>query len=694
MTDSRYAGEAGLQAVFGQIKAAMAEKQDKINDMGLSHNDYSDTEKQKNAQNASDIVLLNNDIDDIIEKMDGDATLYQFAPVVTVEDAVPGNVALRAKVEPQQDLHGYDKPWVGGAGKNKLPMTVDSIKAANTTGTWSGNDYTIQGVIFTIQTDNDGNVTGIKLNGIASATVQFQITGDVLDSSFTGMILSGCPAGGSLTTYRLLCLESGTSNAIDTGSGATIGSISNIALVQIRISNGTNMSGKIFYPMLRLATETDVTFAPYSNICSITQYDSCKITRDGKNWFDINKSFTNSIVDHITNDGYIVTKVNAPVGWSQVGTFIAKKNVKYTLSVTNGFSGYCARIALGTSSSVSPSASNLASLPKTNLTVNEVTQIVDPTHSSKTFTSNEDQTIYLWICTDRNNTGSFASVTFAVQIEVCETVTPYEPYKGNDYQIELNGNTYYGQLRIDTQGNVYFDVDRGYAEFDGSDDESWQVAYNNANIGISGMKSGDAMDGISNIFPTGTFIGAIRFGYNNNNIVYIQRVDTLGISDVEGWKTFLSSNNMQIVYPLATPFTIALKDTPINLVKGHNTIYADTGDVEVTVNNTMDAIGSVQEQVNDHEERIGVVESSLTNLVKVTTAEITTNAYGWLYFPQNRVVLGAYVGDYKNISLFYDSGNNRYYSRLYLDATVIPISYASFDNNTAYTVTYVYIDNE
>jgi hypothetical protein len=43
------------------------------------------------------------------------------------------------QIEPEQDLHGQDYPYPAGAGKNKLPMTVDGIKALNTVGTWSGN---------------------------------------------------------------------------------------------------------------------------------------------------------------------------------------------------------------------------------------------------------------------------------------------------------------------------------------------------------------------------------------------------------------------------------------------------------------------------------------------------------------------------------------------------------------------------
>ena len=74
-------------------------------------------------------------------------------------------------IDAVQDLHGYDSPWVGGAGKNKLPMTVDGIKAANTDGTWTGNAYVINGITYTILTDSNNNVIGIKANGTAICNI-------------------------------------------------------------------------------------------------------------------------------------------------------------------------------------------------------------------------------------------------------------------------------------------------------------------------------------------------------------------------------------------------------------------------------------------------------------------------------------------------------------------------------------------
>ena len=70
---------------------------------------------------------------------------------ITITDALPyPAVSLSAEIEPIQDLHGYDKPWVGGAGKNKLPLTLAKLKSDNVYGTWVDNVYTVGNTIFTV----------------------------------------------------------------------------------------------------------------------------------------------------------------------------------------------------------------------------------------------------------------------------------------------------------------------------------------------------------------------------------------------------------------------------------------------------------------------------------------------------------------------------------------------------------------
>lgn len=207
------------------------------------------------------------------------------AAVVTVNDAAPINAEdITVDITPVQDLHGYDKPWAGGAGKNKLPMTVNLLKSLNTAGSWSGNVYDYRGVTAELLTDNADNVTGIKVNGTASDEYNFFL----IESncySYNGMTLNGCPSGGSISTYNIrfeLRQSPWAIYAADNGSGASIANIpsadSNVRCF-IRVNTNISVSNQMYYPMIRLATETDATFAPYSNECPIEGRTGAELTQ-------------------------------------------------------------------------------------------------------------------------------------------------------------------------------------------------------------------------------------------------------------------------------------------------------------------------------------------------------------------------------------------------------------------------------
>ena len=185
------------------------------------------------------------------------------------------NLPMRSficNIDAVQDLHGYDVPWVGGAGKNKLPLTVDGIKAVNTDGTWTGNAYVINGITYTILTDSNNNVIGIKANGTASANAMLDLnpTGSLTIPANTTFSLSGCPEGGGGSTYRLYP-KGGTSATYDNGSGKLITLDSAITNpFRINVYSGAQVDNIIFYPMIVFANAIDMDFAPYSNICPIS----------------------------------------------------------------------------------------------------------------------------------------------------------------------------------------------------------------------------------------------------------------------------------------------------------------------------------------------------------------------------------------------------------------------------------------
>lgn len=200
--------------------------------------------------------------------------------LATFEGAALPMPSLKVSVEAKQDLHGYDHPWAGGAGKNKLPVTLTSLKSINTSGTWTGNTYNRRGVDLEVLTDDGNNVIGIKTTGTATGgNIYFRLVPNTFDIQ-SGTILSGCPIGGSTDTYMLQLLQSDDSTGIanDIGDGVNISANYTDVNMYIRIMSGVTLNGIVFKPMVRLSSVSDATFAPYSNICPISGWDEAKVS--------------------------------------------------------------------------------------------------------------------------------------------------------------------------------------------------------------------------------------------------------------------------------------------------------------------------------------------------------------------------------------------------------------------------------
>lgn len=147
---------------------------------------------------------------------------------------------------------------VDGGAKNRLPFNdLTAIQAMNTGGTWNGNAYTWNGVTFTINSDFsvtvDGTATGGNAVLVLSRTGGFSIE----EGSW---ILSGCPVGGSGTTYSIAI--AGTVS--DTGNTAEFTTATN-KLVRIYVISGTTADGLIFKPMVCSKAEWDISqaYQPY-----------------------------------------------------------------------------------------------------------------------------------------------------------------------------------------------------------------------------------------------------------------------------------------------------------------------------------------------------------------------------------------------------------------------------------------------
>lgn len=229
---------------------------------------------------------------------------------------------LKAEVEfePVQDLHGYSKPWAGGAGKNKIPLTVNDIKSLNTGFTWIDNSFTYNGVTVTLNTDADGNLIKITTSGTCSGNFSFKLA-ENLSMPVGTYILSGS-VGGNTSTYYFqgfgdIDYTGGAGILEADGETPFTLTATNNLIIRLHFRNGANMEGIELFPMVRESGESS-NFEPYTNICNISGHNSVTInvspSSDPSEGTDYTTAFDNTyyggafdfITGTIKNDyGYI-----------------------------------------------------------------------------------------------------------------------------------------------------------------------------------------------------------------------------------------------------------------------------------------------------------------------------------------------------------------------------------------------------
>ena len=147
---------------------------------------------------------------------------------------------------------------IDGGGKNRLPFSdLAVIKSINTGGTWSGNVYTWNGVSFTINDDFSVMADGTATGGNA-VLVLSRPGGYTMPEG--NWILSGCPSGGSASTYNIAI--AGTTS--DTGTTGSFTSCSKV-LVRIYVISGTTVDNLTFKPMVcsKAAWDISQAYQPY-----------------------------------------------------------------------------------------------------------------------------------------------------------------------------------------------------------------------------------------------------------------------------------------------------------------------------------------------------------------------------------------------------------------------------------------------
>lgn len=366
--------------------------------------------------------------------------------IITIEDASATNLQeCVVDLEPIQDLHGYDKPWIGGAGKNKLPLDLVWIKANNTTGTWSGNTYSIYGVTLNVLTDSAGNVTGIKTDGMSNNLIVFRLCPP---TTFNGyMALTGCPVNGSGNTWQIQMFNDTDSMYLagDYGNGYTYNYIGKEYHAEIVIRNNQDVSNKVFYPMITDSTETDATFEPYTNICPISGYTEIELTDCGKNLF----GFEHNVIDMTS-----VYRQN-PAQRLEISSQSNPNSIKCNYTSGSWGIGFVQINGIDGTKDYS-----------LNYIVTENTTSYKPEMSISSEFSDREKLVIM-ISGGNRDTAVSSSQYFIlsnIQLELGTEPTSYEPYQGKTYKVQVGQkNLFDSDLLLNTSGWVKSgDVYSGY----------------------------------------------------------------------------------------------------------------------------------------------------------------------------------------------------------------------------------------
>lgn len=200
---------------------------------------------------------------------------------------------------------------------------------------------------------------------------------------------------------------------------------------------------------------------------------------------------------------------------------------------------------------------------------------------SQTFVIDEDYPLAIRVAVIGGTTLNNYRFEPYVYPESVNDLTWVSPVK-NTFPItweSIAGTVYGGTL--DAVSGV-LTVDKGFITYDGSENWNWQASdtYKRAACPLSDVYNpGGRVSVQSN---AGTF----RTSGNDVGTIFASGTTLFyypdaSITSLDAYKTWLASNNLQIVYPLATPQTYQLTPTEVRTLLGGNNIYTDAGAVSV-----------------------------------------------------------------------------------------------------------------
>lgn len=446
--------------------------------------------------------------------------------------------ALEVEIEPVQDLHGYDNPWPGGGGANKLPPA----KQEHVIG--------LNGV--TVSFTDDGAIT---LNGTQTGSVALiKVPLDTpLPVATYAMSWFNATAQSGLE-FSLRDADTNSVGMWNTTSSSANKTYSNVTDAeayywQLQINNNASFSNFKITPMMVVGSTAATSYAPFSNICPITGFSSVGVTRTGRNVWD----------EEILN-GY----------YDSTGNFISQSSTvcsKNPMKVHGGESYYCYSGAKNVSTAYYDGA------------MRYISQGYHIQNSVFTVPANA---VWMHLFTDYGSGGTYGN---DISINYPSTDTSYHPSSILSLSIPLGSTVYGGTLDV-VAGVLTVDramVDLGYGTYNkytawGSDHTFvTDIIADTVDVGrwsdvcICEMYKKGTHDAVLSGTETGFVMRA------DNKTILIS--DQGNNSNASAFKTAMLG--VHFVYPIS-PQTIQLDPANLTTALGANNIFADSGDIELT----------------------------------------------------------------------------------------------------------------
>lgn len=547
--------------------------------------------KENTADMEEDVTDIVVDLTDTIETAEGNPVTLQ-----TVQEGYAKSATVT--LTPKQDLHGYDKPWTGGGGKNKCPVYQASDSARGFWGT-SNTDLVsalnaLPAGTYTISAKNTivnlGELTTVQIQGsnVFANGVSITTNRSVINDSTPSVGKTYTSTG----TFTISAEDAGNITACYLYFGAPQYGTFTGTITEIQIEAGS----------------TATAYEPYANICPIEGYEEASAMRTGKNKLDpttIEQGGTDA-------DGNLVnSNIRVRSGYNKVNSA-----EQYTVSVNDGILVDTINYYTSAKSFISRS-------------------VIGQRTGTATTPANTE---YMLITFKKQGDGLInpSEITQA-QLEAGSTATSYEPYDGATATAEFPETIYGAQGDIaggewgKEWEKVVLDGTQPIALANWRPDASgvgW--LYNNSVFDIEKVSSGTAKPNvISESLPTISYDSA----YGRN--IGVSAVNTAGaytivifqsntsLTTAADINAYLAQNPITICFKKATPEPFQTAPAPLTLRKGDNTITTDGDSVKVKYNKlALPDIGGIGRYISALEARVAALEGGNRSLSLMKSAPI------------------------------------------------------------------------